>query len=420
MTQRTLQHSITIEGKALHTGQQVTLVLHPAPVDHGIVFCRKDLEGRPTLKPGLDATGDLVRNTSLCKDGIQIHTVEHILSALNGCGVRNAFLELDGPEPPVLDGSAKGFVERILATGIQDQGVPQPIFVLKEALSVIEGDRSIIALPYDGLKITCTSLDDRGRHTQHFSIDIDQNTYIREIAPARTFALYEDVESLLSMGKIKGASLDSGILLKDNDILSSEPLRFENEFVRHKILDILGDIALLGVPIKAHIIAIKPGHAINATFTNKLRKAYTESISDSLNITEILKYLPHRYPFMLVDRVLSIQENSLVALKCVSFNEPYFQGHFPGKPVMPGVLQIEAMAQAAGILMLRQVSAAGKLTFFMSCDKVKFRRVVEPGDQLHIHVQLHRLRQNRVAIASGQCFVQDHLVSSAEMMFTLQ
>ena len=225
------------------------------------------------------------------------------------------------------------------------------------------------------------------------------------------------------MGKIRGGSLDSAIVLKDDGILSNEPLRFSNECVRHKILDIVGDLTLLGVPLKAHIIAIRPGHALNAAFTQKLRELYQKSIQEkaqALDIQSILKALPHRYPFMLVDRVLSIEGNKLVALKNITFNEPYFQGHFPQKPVMPGVLQIEAMAQAAGILMLNQVSAAGKLTFFMSCDKVKFRRIVEPGDQLHIHVELLRIRGNRIATATAQCRVQGQIVSSAEMMFALQ
>lgn len=422
-TQHTLKSPIHVSGNALHTGHSVTLTLQPAPVNHGLVFCRSDLEGRPTLHVGKDKTGDLVRNTSLCNEHMSIHTVEHVLSALSGCGVHNAWIELDGPEPPILDGSAKIFVQKILEAGLVDQGLEQPFFELKEPLGVSEGNRSIVALPYNGLKITCTSEDDKGRHTEHLCLEITPESYPQDIAPARTFTLYEDVQLLLDMGKIRGGSLDSAIVLKDNDILSNEPLRFENECVRHKILDILGDIALLGVPLKAHIIAIRPGHALNAAFTQKLKRAYEAQLQKNaacLDIQQILQTLPHRYPFMLVDKVLSIEHNTLVALKNVTFNEPYFQGHFPQKPVMPGVLQVEAMAQAAGILMLRQVCAEGKLTFFMSCDKVKFRRVVEPGDQLHIHVELLRIRANKFATASAECRVNDQVVSSAEMMFALQ
>lgn len=423
LRQRTLKQPVKVQGTALHTGAPSILHLLPADPHHGLVFCRTDLPGRPILTPGKDKTGDLVRNTSICNDQATLHTVEHILSALSGCGIHNALIEIDGPEPPVLDGSAKVFVEKILEAGIQEQDADQPVFELKEPVSLTEGNRSLVALPYDGFKITCTSEDDKARHTQHISLDITPETFPEHIAPARTFTLYEDIERLRQMGKIQGGSLDSAIVLKENEIVSNEPLRFENECVRHKILDVIGDLTLLGLPIKAHIIAIRPGHALNAAFTQKLKAAYqiqSQKSAAALDIQKILNTLPHRYPFLLVDRVVSIEGNALVALKNVTLNEPYFQGHFPKKPVMPGVLQVEAMAQAAGILMLNQVSGSGKLTFFMSCDKVKFRRVVEPGDQLYIHVQLLRMRGNRVATASAQCRVHDQVVSSAEMMFALQ
>lgn len=311
-----------------------------------------------------------------------------------------------------------------------------------EPVSVSDGNRSIIALPYDGLKITCTSADDRGIHTQHLSIDIDPETYQAAIAPARTFTIYEDIEPLLKMGKIQGGSLDSAIVIKGNKILSKEPLRYQDEFVRHKILDIIGDIALLGVKLKAHIVAVRPGHALNAKLTEKIYKqmeslknapkkpAKQVSAADSehhkifteatLDARRILELLPHRYPFVLIDRITETRGNTeLTAIKNVTLNEQFFQGHFPGNPVMPGVLQLEAMAQAAGILMLRQIDGEDKLAFFMSADKVKFRRAVKPGDQLQIDVKITKNRDGKIACAEGTCKVAGKVVSSADLMFAI-
>ena len=298
------------------------------------------------------------------------------------------------------------------------------------------GNRSLIVLPHDGFRVTCTSADDRGVHTQHLSIDIDSETYISQIAPARTFTIYEDIEELLKLGKIQGGSLDSAIVIRGDKIISKEPLRFEDEFVRHKILDLVGDLMLLGKPIRAHVIAVRPGHALNSDLTKKIletrdkkkqgkaavaKKATVLPNERALDIRRVLDTLPHRYPFVLVDRVLDINEEGkqLTAVKNVTINEPYFQGHFPGRPVMPGVLQIEAMAQAAGILMLLRTTSEGKVAFFMSCDKVKFRQAVEPGDQLEIHVELTKLRGNKIAQATGECKVAGKVVSSAELMFAL-
>ena len=313
------------------------------------------------------------------------------------------------------------------------------LFVLEEPLSVSDGNRSIIALPHDGFRITCTSADDRGVHVQHLSIDLDPETYEYLIAPARTFTIYEDTEELIKMGKIRGGSLDSAIVIRDDKVISKEPLRFEDEFVRHKILDVVGDLALLGPSLKAHVVAVRPGHALNSQLTLRLlesleatrngkkgapatkkAKALIQPEETALDVRRVLDVLPHRYPFVLIDREIEMDgDNRLVAVKNVTINEPFFQGHFPGRPVMPGVLQIEAMAQAAGILMLRRTSAEGKVAFFMSCDKVKFRRAVEPGDQLEIRVSLEKVRGDRIASAKGECRVADKVVSSAELMFSL-
>lgn len=440
MKQRTILREVSISGKGLHTGEKVNLSFKPAPEGHGVVFKRTDLYGKPELKPEVSNVSELVRSTTISSGHTKIHTIEHVLSALTGMGIDNALVEIDAGEPPILDGSAKHFVNLLQEAEPVDQEATREYFELKEPVSVTKGNRSIIALPHDGLKITCTSADDRGIHTQHLSIDIDPETYIAQIAPARTFTIYEDIEELLKMGKIQGGSLDSAIVLKGDKIISKEPLRFKDEFVRHKILDILGDISLLGLPLKAHIIAVRPGHALNADLTRELHKQYLQQKSGkkktkkapkgsvlpsetSLDIRRILDTLPHRYPFVLIDRVTEIMgDDELVALKNVTINEPYFQGHFPGNPFMPGVLQIEAMAQAAGILILRKVSAENKLAFFMSCDKVKFRRAVTPGDQLEIHIKMTKCKESRgqmIGLASGQCKVDGKVVSSANLMFTV-
>ena len=434
MKQRTLARAVTVQGTGLHTGESVTLTIKPAPVGHGIVFKRVDLNGQPEIKPRVDLITDLVRNTSLTSGHAKISQVEHVLSALSGCGIDNAIVELNASEPPVLDGSAKPFVNMIIEGDPMEQDKEREYFVLDEAVSVTDGNRSIIALPCDTLRISCTSADDRGVHTQHLSLDIDPDTYMTQIAASRTFTVYEEIEELVKMGKIKGGSLDCAVVIKGDKILSKEPLRFKDEFVRHKILDIIGDIMLLGMPLKAHIIATRPGHNINSQLTKKLtekleerkkgpkKKARSTTVlptETALDIRRILDTVPHRYPFVMIDRVVEfIGNDELVAIKNVTFNEPYFQGHYPGNPVMPGVLQIESMAQAAGILMLRRVGNECKTGFFMSCDKVKFRKAVRPGDQLVINAKMTKVR-GKIGVAECNCTVDGMVVSSGEFMFAL-
>ncbi len=435
MKQRTLAREVSISGQALHTGEVVTLTLKPAPVNHGYVFKRVDLSGAPEIKPRVDLVTDLVRQTTIEQGHARIHTVEHVLSALHGCGLDNVMIEMNASEPPIMDGSAKPFVNLIMDGEPIEQDAEREYFILEEPVSVQRGGSSLIALPCDRFKISCTSADDRGVHAQHLSIEITPDSFTTQIAAARTFTVYEDIEPLIKMGKIKGGSLDCAVVLKGDKILSKEGLRFKDEFVRHKILDIVGDITLLGLPIKAHIIATLPGHAINAELTKVLYAKLQEKLKGpkkkprpttiqptetSLDIRRILDMLPHRYPFVMIDRVIEfIGENELVAIKNVSINEPFFQGHFPGNPVMPGVLQLEAMAQASGILMLRRGSAEGKATLFMSADKVKFRKPVRPGDQLIINARLLKARGTKLAQAECTCTVDGQVVSSAELMFAI-
>jgi UDP-3-O-[3-hydroxymyristoyl] N-acetylglucosamine deacetylase / 3-hydroxyacyl-[acyl-carrier-protein] dehydratase len=435
MKQRTIAREVTIQGSALHTGEPVTLTLKPAPVDHGIIFKRVDLNGSPEIRPRVDQVTDVVRATTIQSGHAKIHTVEHVLSALSGCGIDNVTIEMNASEPPILDGSAKPFVDLIMKGDPTEQDKDRECFVLDEPVSVQRGNSSVIAIPYDGLKISCTSADDRGIHTQHLSLTIDPDVYMTQIAASRTFTIYEDIEELIKLGKIKGGSLDCAVVIKGDKILSKEGLRFKDEFVRHKILDIIGDIVLLGMPLNAHIIATRPGHAINAELTKALaakleekkkgpkkkpRPAMVMPTETSLDIRRVLDTLPHRYPFVMIDRVVEfIGNDSLVAIKNVAFNEPWFQGHFPTNPVMPGVLQLESMAQAAGILMLKRGSSEGKTSLFMSADKVKFRKPVRPGDQLIINAKLTKTRGNKLATAEVTCTVDGQVVSSGELMFAI-
>ncbi|MBM3865351.1 MAG: bifunctional UDP-3-O-[3-hydroxymyristoyl] N-acetylglucosamine deacetylase/3-hydroxyacyl-ACP dehydratase [Verrucomicrobia bacterium] len=435
MKQRTLAREVSIQGNALHTGENVTLTFRPAPVGSGIVFRRVDLSGNPELRPRVDLITDLVRATTIQSGHAKIHTVEHVLSALAGCGIDNAVVEMNASEPPILDGSARPFVNLILQGEPVEQEADREYFELDAPVSVTRGNSSVIALPCDQFKVSCTSADDRGIHTQHLSLTVDPDAYMTQVAAARTFTVYEDIESLLKLGKIKGGSLDCAVVIRGDKIISKEPLRFADEFVRHKILDIIGDLSLLGLPLKAHVVATRPGHAINAELTKALaakleerrkgpkRKARPATVlptETSLDIRRILDTIPHRYPFVMIDRVLEfIGNDELVAIKNVTINEPYFTGHFPANPVMPGVLQLEAMAQAAGIVMLRRTGNSGKTAFFMSADKVKFRRPVRPGDQIIINAKITKCRGDKLAAAECNCTVGGQVVSSAELMFAV-
>jgi len=437
MKQRTILREVSLSGNALHTGEAVTLTMKPAPAGHGILFKRMDIAGQPEVKPRVDQITDLVRATTIQSGHAKIILVEHVLSALNGCGIDNVLVEMNASEPPIMDGSAKPFVNLILEAEPVEQEAERQYFVLDQPVSVTRGGSSLIALPSDTLRISCTSADDRGIHTQHLSLTIDPDTYITQVAAARTFTVYEDIEELIKLGKIKGGSLDNAIVIKGDKIISKDPLRFKDEFVRHKILDIIGDLVLLGLPLKAHIIATRPGHAINAELTKALY-ARMEEIKDgarkkpaarpkqvlatetSLDIRRLLDMLPHRYPFVMLDRVVEfVSADELVAIKNVTYNEPYFGGHYPGNPIMPGVLQVEAMAQAAGVLLLRRGSSEGQVALLMNADKVKFRKAVRPGDQVVINAKLTRLRGNKITTAEVTCSVDGLVVSSAELMFTL-
>ncbi len=431
MKQRTLSKEVSISGKGLHSGVDVTLTLKPAAEDTGIVYRRIDVAGTPELRPVADMLGKSVRNTTISKGHFQLHTIEHVNSALNGMGIDNCVIEMDSSEPPILDGSALPFVEMIKEAGIVEQEKERVYYVLREPVSVIDGDRSIVAVPYDGLKITLTSTDDRGKHTQNLTIEITPENYEKLLCGARTFADFDDIEKLRKAGLIQGGSLDCAIVIKGDDVIANGGLRYQDEFVRHKIMDLVGDIVLVGVPVKAHIIAVRTGHALNGKLSQAIRtqmltppkkKEAVPADATALNIKQILNLMPHRYPFVMVDRVLSIDHGakSIVALKNVTNDEPFFTGHFPGNPVMPGVLQLEAMAQVSGLMLLTIANEPGEhITLFMSADKVKFRKMVTPGDQLVIESKIIKNRGNKIFTAEACCKVDGEVVSSADVMFTV-
>jgi UDP-3-O-[3-hydroxymyristoyl] N-acetylglucosamine deacetylase/3-hydroxyacyl-[acyl-carrier-protein] dehydratase len=431
--QQTLAKSASVSGTSLHTGEKVTLKLLPGPDDSGIVFKRRDLEDEPTIAATIANLKTVERATTIGEGSTRVHTVEHILSALVAMGVDNAIVEMDANEPPIGDGSARPYVELIKKAGIVAQQTPRRVFEVREPIHVETRNGSLlIVLPDPKFRISCTHAGPDGQFTQFLSTEITPALYEREIASARTFVFYEDVRHLMDKNLIKGGSLENAIVIRGEAVLSKEPLRFPDEFVRHKILDIIGDLALFGQRIRGHIIAVKPGHGANAELVRALARDFARSApivppqafpagEGSLDINQIMAILPHRYPFLMVDRVLRFDgETKCVGVKSVTVNEPYFAGHFPGHPVMPGVLQVEAMAQVASILMLKLTkSGSGRLGYFVSADEVKFRKPVIPGDTLVISAELTKTRGKQLAKLKCSCAVNDSVVSECELMLRL-
>ncbi len=418
------------------------MTLLPAGPNTGLRFRRVDLEGRPEVEARVENVAETNRSTTLSKGNVKVHTVEHVLSALSGMGVDNAVIELDANEPPIGDGSSREFGRLIAGAGLAVQAERREEFRLAQPIEMQVGESTMSAFPHDRFKITCTSSDRQGRFTQLYSVEVTPETWARELAPARTFCFFEEIEYLIKHGLIRGGTLENAVVIRDDAVLTTEPLRFAEEFVRHKILDIVGDLALVGRPLGMHVIAVCPSHAANCelarqvaaqvrkpvvaaqSFTPPARGAGTAAAGSPLpegvplDTGQIMRLLPHRYPFLMVDRVVKVEGNQIVGVKNVSINEPFFQGHFPGHPIMPGVLQLEAMAQVAGILMLRQAENAGKLAYFMSAENVKWRKPVRPGDVLVIEVELTKAR-GKIGRAKGVCRVEGEPVSEAEVTFML-
>jgi len=447
LQQQTLRESVSFSGIGLHSGNEVTMTFLPAPPNTGIRFRRLDLDGKPEIEARIDNVTQTNRSTTLSKGNAKIHTVEHVLAAFAGCEIDNAIVELDSNEPPVADGSARQYCKMIEQAGVEPQSEKREPYQITEPLELEMGETMMSVFPHDRLKISCTSSDKDGRFTQFCSVELSPEKWQRELAHARTFCFFEEIEFLIKNGLIKGGSLENAVVIRDDAVLTTEPLRYPDEFVRHKMLDILGDLSLVGRPLCGHVIAIKPSHLVNCQLAQlihaQIRKPLLTaqsfapppvekvvatkgdegvevSVKDgaSFDVAQVMKILPHRYPFLMIDKVLHIEGNKIKAVKNVTVNEPYFQGHFPNHPIMPGVLQLEAIAQAAGILMLKQADNAGKIAYFMSAECVRWRKPVRPGDALRIEVELTKAR-GKIGKAKGVCYVADELVSEAEVTFML-
>jgi len=458
--QHTIKSKISYSGIGLHTGNKTTITFKPAPVNHGITFVRTDLPNSPEVPANIDNVVDLNRGTTLGTGNAKVHTVEHVLSALAGLQLDNVIIELDNNEPPVGDGSVMPFVKVLMKAGVEEQNAPRNYLEIDTPLFYSEPEKGIdlIVLPSDDLRITfMVDYRNPALGTQYTSLVSLEKEFVNEFAAARTFCFLHEVEMLKSQGLIKGGSLENAIVICDNNMKSDElqrlkklfnlkeevfvgktgilndiPLRFPNEPVRHKALDLIGDLYLLGVPLKAHVLAARSGHAANVALVKKIKQEYEKKKITTryqgekksgdylLDIDAIMKIMPHRYPFLLVDRIIDLEPNKKVtALKNVSINEPYFAGHFPGHPIMPGVLIIEAMAQAGGILLLNTVpDPENKLVYFMGIDGVRFRKPVKPGDQLRFEVEMVQFRRGTCKM-KGQAFVGPDLVTEAELMATI-
>jgi len=447
LQQQTLNRPASYSGIGLHSGNRVTMTFLPAPPNSGIRFRRVDLEGKPEIEARVENVVENNRSTTLAKGNTRIHTVEHVLATFAGYGVDNAIVELDSNEPPIADGSAREYCKLVQEAGIVPQEERREAYAITEPIELEMGETVMSLFPDSGFKLSCTSSDRGGRFTQYYSLELSPKTWEKELAHARTFCFYEEIEFLIKNGLIKGGSLENAVVIRDDAVLTTEPLRYADEFVRHKILDIVGDLALLGKPVLGHLIAVKPSHAANCELVRRITAQMRKPLvaaqtfspppvprvqpasgpSDSepatpeelvMDINGVMRILPHRFPFLMVDRITKIDGDHIVGIKNVTINEPYFQGHFPGHPIMPGVLQLEAIAQVAGVLMLKQVENLGKLAYFMAAENVKWRKPVHPGDTILIDVELTKIR-GKIGKAKGVCKVQGEVVSEAEVTFMI-
>ena len=452
--QQTISKSVSFSGKGLHTGENVTVKLSPAPVNSGIVFRRTDIENIVNIKADCDLVVDVSRGTTIEYQGQRVSTVEHLMSALVALNIDNIFVELDGQEIPILDGSALPFIEIIESAGFEEQNEERVYFVLDQTFQYYDSEKDVemTALPFDEYAITVMIDFDSEVIGRQYAQLKNIADFKRDFAAARTFCFLHEVESLLEQGLIKGGELNNAIVISEKEIpenkvkhlanifnqdihdlplkgiVNHKELRYDNEMARHKLIDIVGDLALIGIRIKGKIIASKPGHAGNIAFAQKLKKYIHKQLKIKeipiidpnlppvLDLIAIKKIIPHRFPFLLVDKVIEISETSIVSIKNVTINEPYFEGHFPNQPVMPGVLQIEAMAQTGGILALHNKENPEQyLTYFVKIENCRFKHVVVPGDTMIIKMELlHPIRRG-VCFMKGVIYVGQQIVTEAEL-----
>ena len=453
MKQCTLKDSFQINGKGLHTGLQIEATFSPAPENTGYVFKRVDLEGEPTILAVAENVVETVRGTVIGNNTMRISTIEHALAALYAAGIDNCIITLNAPELPILDGSAIYYAEKIDEVGIVEQESEKDYYIVKQKIEVIDEKTgsSLIVLPDEDFSIdTMIEFDSAILQNQFASLHSMKN-FKSEIAASRTFVFVREIEALLNANLIKGGDLDNAIVIYDQPMskealdkisnligiegvevsdlgyINNKPLVFNNEPARHKLLDVIGDIALIGRPLKGRIIANKPGHSLNTMFSKKIRREikrqdvqapiYNPNLEPVMDANRIRECLPHRYPFLLVDKIIEMGENHIVGIKNITQNEPFFLGHFPQEPVMPGVLQVEAMAQVGGLLVLNSVEEPERYsTYFMKIDNVKFRQKVVPGDTLIFHLSLMSEIRRGVASMKGYAFVGEKIVSEAEFM----
>ena len=453
LKQKTLKGSFSLCGKGLHTGLNLTVTFNPAPDNHGYKIQRIDLEGQPIIDAVAENVGNTTRGTVLCKGDIKVSTIEHAMAALYAAGIDNCLIQVNGPEFPILDGSAKFYVENIQRVGIEEQTAVNDYYIIKSKIEYRDEETgsSIMILPDENFSVNALiSYDSQVLFNQFATLDNMEN-FASEIASSRTFVFVREIEPLLNAGLVKGGDLDNAIVIYERQMdqerfdkladimgvphmdatklgyINHIPLVHSNEPARHKLLDIIGDLALIGKPIKGRIIATRPGHTVNNKFARLIRKEirlhevqapiYNPNEEPIMDVNRIRELLPHRYPFQLVDKVIEIGANYIVGVKNVTSNEPFFQGHFPQEPVMPGVLQVEAMAQCGGLLVLNSVEEPERWsTYFMKIDGVKFRQKVVPGDTLIFRVEMTAPLRRGISTMKGYVFVGEKVVCEAEFM----